>query len=135
MKARFGRSIRDACGGMAAKARTPVLPEATPVGALSAQRRSCWLEERLGRCRPEADLQQRACERAESTRKRTLAEVVGAPEVGFGGQLGVPFPQPSFHSATARATPAPSSSWASAGSAKAPPKNYRFMCGLLGEML
>jgi hypothetical protein len=31
---------------MTAMARTPLLPEATPVGALSAQRRSCWLEER-----------------------------------------------------------------------------------------
>jgi len=33
-------------------ALTPAL-----VGPLSAQRRSCWLEERLGRCRPFAALQ------------------------------------------------------------------------------
>jgi hypothetical protein len=31
---------------MAVLAQTPVVAEATPVGALSAQRRSCWLEER-----------------------------------------------------------------------------------------
>ncbi len=58
---------------MAALACTPVLPEATPVGALSAQ--SC--RSAKGNCRPFAALQDPPYERAVIARKRSSAEGVG----------------------------------------------------------
>jgi hypothetical protein len=62
--------------GMADWARTPVLPEAIPEGALSALLRPSRFARRLGALAPRAALQDRPSERAESAGKRSLAESV-----------------------------------------------------------